>query len=84
MSERATVTRSPDAVAAAVLRALERRYRRARSWATASALAAELRLDAAEVARALARLAAEGRVERAVREEGGRLREVWGATEADG
>jgi hypothetical protein len=45
---------SPEAVAAADLRALEGRYHRARSWASGSLLAAELRLDAAEVGRAVA------------------------------
>ena len=55
-----------DAVDAAVLRALECRYLRARSWAPASLLAAELRLHAAEVGRALARLGAEGKVEQRV------------------
>jgi hypothetical protein len=53
----------PRAVAIAALHALEARYSRARSWVPASLLAAELRLDAAEVGRALARLGAGGRVE---------------------
>jgi hypothetical protein len=66
MNGPSTTTLAPEAVAAMVLRALERRYLRAGSWVPASALAAELRLHAAEVARALARLGAKGQVERRV------------------
>jgi hypothetical protein len=62
----AIVGLSPEATAVMVLRALEARYRRARSWAPASVLATELRLEAAEVGRALARLVVEDRVERRV------------------
>jgi hypothetical protein len=51
---------------------------------TRSVLARRVRLSPDEVHRALLELAEHGAVERAVRDEGGRPRELWRATEAAG
>jgi predicted ArsR family transcriptional regulator len=68
-----------DPVTAVVLRELQGAYRQFQAWRGRSQLASRLRVPPAEVDRALRVLVAEGLVERALLESGGKLAEVWRA-----